>query len=134
MDCRDARLLSDHDLPSGEIDKIYSRVKPEAQPTINFVQFMEGLRFVAVTKRFSLNEVRTGQQRYSFSNLFQSVLRCFHRINIVVKTVSLGRFLVDLDDVFVMSYLEIGIQYICRTPVMCTASHHQCCRFSRNTA
>lgn len=39
------------------MDKIYFRVKPEAQPTLNFVQFLEGLRMVAMNKRTSLNEV-----------------------------------------------------------------------------
>ena len=60
---RDARLLCTHDLPSGELDKIYGRVKPEAQPTLNFVQFMEALRNAAMHKRISLNEARLGWGR-----------------------------------------------------------------------
>jgi hypothetical protein len=55
--CRDVGLVSEADLTCGEIDKVFLRIKPESQPSLNFVQFMEGLRFCAMIKRASLNEV-----------------------------------------------------------------------------
>jgi hypothetical protein len=57
MHCRDIELLNGTDLTSGDADRIFLKIKPEAQPTVNFVQFMEGLRHCAMMKRISLNDI-----------------------------------------------------------------------------
>lgn len=55
--CRDVKLLTEHDLTAAEVDAIFAKIKPESQPSVNFVQFMEGLRFCAMVKRMSLNDI-----------------------------------------------------------------------------
>jgi hypothetical protein len=55
--CRDIELLNVGQLTSEKADHIFFKIKPAAQPTVNFVQFMEGLRYVAMITRMSLNEV-----------------------------------------------------------------------------
>lgn len=55
--CRDVKLTNEQDLTAGEIDTIFGKIKPESQPSINFAQFLEGLRFCAMVKRMSLNDV-----------------------------------------------------------------------------
>ncbi len=57
MLCRDSELLNVTDLPTGLVDRIYATVLPSSEPKINFIQFIEGLRHVALEKRISLNEV-----------------------------------------------------------------------------
>ena len=39
-----------------EVDAVFVKIKPHAQTTINFVQFLEGLRHCAMLTRLSLNE------------------------------------------------------------------------------
>lgn len=50
-------LVTEAALSAGEVDQVFLKIKPESQRSINFVQFMEGLRFCAMIKRSSLNEI-----------------------------------------------------------------------------
>ncbi|KAK9813079.1 hypothetical protein WJX72_008518 [[Myrmecia] bisecta] len=53
---RDARLTGP-DLRAQVITSIFRKVVPSAAHSLNFIQFIEGLRHVATEKRLSLNEV-----------------------------------------------------------------------------
>jgi hypothetical protein len=55
---RDGLLVAESGpLPARKVDAIYARVLPASCRAINFVQFLEGLRYVALQHRISLNEV-----------------------------------------------------------------------------
>lgn len=53
---RDSCLLC-ATLGTRDIDDIYCRICQSSHNTINFVQFIEGLRFAAIHNRLSLNEI-----------------------------------------------------------------------------
>ncbi|KAG2483051.1 hypothetical protein HYH03_018080 [Edaphochlamys debaryana] len=55
---RDAGLVAEAGaLPARKVDAVYHRVLPASSRALNFVQFIEALRHVAVTHRIALNEV-----------------------------------------------------------------------------
>lgn len=53
---RDARFVNQY-LSAENVDHVFSRVRPASEHKINFIQFIEGLRFIAIFSRLSLNEV-----------------------------------------------------------------------------
>lgn len=55
--CRDSHVLGTGDCNAQRLDSIFFKIKPAAQATINFSQFMEGLRHTAMITRMSLNDI-----------------------------------------------------------------------------
>lgn len=57
LECREVGILRPGSITPDVADSVFAKIKPEAQPSINFVQFLEGLRHCAMLTRMSLNEV-----------------------------------------------------------------------------
>ncbi|GMH42553.1 hypothetical protein BSKO_10472 [Bryopsis sp. KO-2023] len=53
---RDAQFLTTA-FTTQTIDQVFSKVRPASEYRVNFIQFIEGLRFVAMHSRLSLNEI-----------------------------------------------------------------------------
>uniref|UniRef100_A0A7S0WK88 Uncharacterized protein n=1 Tax=Chlamydomonas leiostraca TaxID=1034604 RepID=A0A7S0WK88_9CHLO len=55
---RDAGLVAENGmLPGAAADKIFHRLLTPAKNAVNFIEFVEGLRYVATAMRCSLNEI-----------------------------------------------------------------------------
>lgn len=57
LECREINILRPGCINPDDADSVFAKIKPEAQSSINFVQFLEGLRHCAMLTRISLNEV-----------------------------------------------------------------------------
>lgn len=55
--CREVDILRPGNLNPDDVDSVFGKIKPDAQSSINFVQFLEGLRHCAMLTRLSLNEI-----------------------------------------------------------------------------